>query len=182
MLERQCIQIAGLEILANAAAAQSVPAVIARDFIEPRGERARRIICPEFLAHLHEYFRGRVFCIFPRRQQPAAESENRRRELAIQLAPGVVVSRPDLGQQLCQIGVAHRPGGRLPVHGLIRWAASEYFTTITNERTCLRMIRLGPRVATGGGASPSRGLLYSRSCRRGRLTCSTDWPPGPRHA
>jgi hypothetical protein len=126
MLQRQRVHVAGFEVLPNPPATQRVPAMIACNLIEPRGERPRRIIRSEFLAHLHEYFRCRVFRVLARREQPAAKSENRRRVSAIELAPGVGISRPDLGQHLCQTRVAHRRGGLLSLHELTRRAALKY--------------------------------------------------------
>lgn len=137
MFERKRIKVARFEILPNAPAAQRVPAVIARDFVQPRGKWPRGIVRSEFLAHFHKHFCRRIFRIFAGRKHPPAKTENGRSVPAIQLAPGVGIARPDLGQQLRQFGFAHRPGRLVSVHRLIRRAAWEYFTTTTNQRTCL---------------------------------------------
>src|SRR5208282_3350743 len=96
VFERQSLQVARFQILTNPSAPQQIPTMIARHFIKPRRKWPRRIVHPEFLPYLHEYFSRSVFRIFARRQSPPAEPENRRSILAIQVAPGVRIARPDL--------------------------------------------------------------------------------------
>ena len=108
MLERKRFQVAGFQVLADAAAAQHVPAVIARDFIKPRGKGPRRIVGPEFLAHFHEYFRGRVLCIFAGRKQPAGKTGKSPERTGDTARPRRRNRPPGPGTAPRQFRVAHR--------------------------------------------------------------------------
>src|ERR1700727_21818 len=131
MLELDGFEVASLKVLANATPAQCVPTVIARHLVEPGGERPRGIVGAELLSHLHENLRGSVLCVLAGRQHPPAKAEDGRGVLPIELAPGVDISGPDLGQQLRQFRFAHHSDRVLSVHQLIRLEGWEYFTTIT---------------------------------------------------
>src|SRR6202046_545776 len=122
MLERQRLQISRLQILPYTSPAQHIPAMIARNLIEPRCKGTRRVVGHEFLAYLHENFRRRILCVFARRQRPAAEPENRRPIHPVELAPGVCVARPDLGKHFRDFSGAHLSGCLSSLHIWIRRA------------------------------------------------------------
>src|SRR5215472_13911854 len=133
VLKRKRFQVAGFEVLADAATAQRIPAVVARHFVKPRGERPRGIVRADLLSHLHENLRRRVFRILTCRQQAPAKAEDCRSVLPIQLAPSLCITRPNLGQQSRQIGFAHSPGRLLPFHWLIRRPAPGYYKSMTRK-------------------------------------------------
>src|SRR5580704_5386092 len=84
----------GLFVLAKLAAAEQVPAVVSRHFVEPSREGAAFIVLSKFVAQLHKNLHGRVFRVFTRGHGPAAKTKNRRCILTIKIAPSVGIPGP----------------------------------------------------------------------------------------
>ncbi len=141
MLEWHRLYVASFEVLADAPSPQQVPAVVAGHFVEPCGERPRRVVGAEFLPHFHEDFSCRILGIFRGGKRPPAKAEHGRGISAIKLSPGLRVTGPDVRQHLRQFRGAHLSGDVSPLHGLIRRDCGKYFTSITKGPARHRLIQ-----------------------------------------
>jgi hypothetical protein len=104
MLERHAFHVFGFFVLADFPPAQDVPAMIRGHFVEPGGERPRRIVLAELAFQFHENFHRGVFRVFAGRHSAPTETENSRSVVPVKLAPSLGVARPGTGNRLTRLG------------------------------------------------------------------------------
>src|SRR5208337_1101252 len=95
--ERNVVYVVHIFLMTSFAAAQNIPAMVGRNFVEPGGERAAGIVLGEFVAQLHENLHGGVFRIFLAGQSTPAKAKDRRCKFPVQIAPSLGIPSPSLG-------------------------------------------------------------------------------------
>src|SRR5215831_8361972 len=139
MLERHAFHVFGFFVLADFSAAQNVPAMIRGYFIQPRGERPRRVVLAQLALQFHEYFHRGIFRVLPRGHSTPAEAKDRRSIVAVKLAPSLRVTRLGTGDRLRRFNYSRRahPAWSLRFHRLVRTKARKYYILQTAAILCL---------------------------------------------
>ncbi len=133
MLQRHALDVARFQVLPHAAPSQQIPAMIRRHAVKPRVEWPRSIVLFQLAAQFGEDLRRGVLGVLSGGHGPPAEPENRGRELAIKLRPGLGIPVPRLSDCPLQPCVLSS-GFHLGLHICLRTTAPLSYTNSSFRR------------------------------------------------